>query len=245
MSERNLKKLTIASIFFLFILAIAVALFLIFSKDEEQGNDSRPQPLDIKVVKVGALSTNESKFDFFAQIKNPNSFFGAPKIKYSFRLKPGADESTLLKTGQSFLLPGQTKYIIETSVPVENRGLENISLTIKQTKWEYVSRYQALSLWVADKSYKLLKQGPHFAQISGTLINDSFFDFERVFIKGIFVGVNDEVVGVTQTVVDDIKSGKERDFKMFVDHKIPFIKEVKVEPDTNIFLNSDFLESYD
>lgn len=245
MSKRNLKKLTIASIFFLFILAPAVALFLFFSKGANQENGFHPQPLKIEILKTGALPTNEGKFDFFAQIKNPNSFFGAPKIDYSFRVQTGVNQSTLLKQGQSFILPGQTKYIIETSVPVKSKDLEHITFTIEETKWKYVSRYQAPSLWVADENYKLLKQGPHYAQISGTLINDSFLDFERVFIRGIFVGTNHKVIGVTQTMVDDIKSGTKREFKMFVGYKLPPIKEVKVEPDTNIFLNSDFLESYD
>ena len=66
------------------------------------------QPLQVSEEKLFRIDSGN--YDFVAKIFNPNSSYGAPQISYSVAFDSGT------KTGSTYILPGQTKYIVLTSV---------------------------------------------------------------------------------------------------------------------------------
>lgn len=192
------------------------------------------QPLRISEEKLFRIA--QGNYDFVAKIINPNTSYGASEIKYSVAL---AGVGT--KTGSTYILPGQTKYVVLTSVRAD-REVSAAGLKINSVRWEklnmpsgevnLVNRRGNFADSIADSSYE------------GVVFNDSNYDFDSVEAAVILFDTSNSVVGVNRTEIRTLLAKTERSFKVVWPFGQPSVARADVQVSTNLFENSNFIKSY-
>ena len=77
------------------------------------GKACEPAIMPISIISSQFLEIGQGDYDFVAQVSNPNVSYGASRIEYSL----GSN------SGFFYILPGQTKYIIDTPVKLNQEVL--------------------------------------------------------------------------------------------------------------------------
>ncbi|MDD2730900.1 MAG: FxLYD domain-containing protein [Candidatus Portnoybacteria bacterium] len=204
---------------------------------------------DVKISWVRFFSLENNRYDLAAEISNPNSNFGLGKLNYNFQLK-GEDGQTISKSGSAFILPGQTKYLVEANFDAGQK-IKSISLvlpSIDKNDWqELKSDYdpRTVTLYAKDRQFQYLESGAAIAQATGVIKNESSFDFDRVMVSVVLFDADKQVIGVNKTEASTIPSGSERYFSVLWFEPLPGeVKSLDMLAETNLFADDNFMSQY-
>jgi len=198
------------------------------------GKACEPVIMPIEVLSTQVFTTSEGDFDFVAKLYNPNTFYGASRLEYfvdSFNYH-----------GSTYILPGQTKYVVLTSLKSPTRR-EKTTLVINNVQWEKLDMpNNAVNFVLRRKDYRLTQKG---SELEGVLYNDSNFDFDKIDVVVILFNDTDIIVGVNKTDIRTFVSKSERGFNVAWPFSLPGnVMKQDVEASTNLFENSNFIKSY-
>jgi len=262
MRKRTLKQIIIAAVFF-FILAGIVFLVYFFNQpgptcfdgiknqEEEEIDCGGPcvscelsEIEDIQVLWTKSVPTQNNFFDLVAQIRNPNQNYGVGTVPFIFEVYDTDGNPIAQSSGQTYILPNQTKYIIEPKVKISQSWGE-IKISFGEIKWDKLTDYQAPNLAIQQKEYRLLDyREPGFSQARGVLVNKSSFDFNKVSINVLLFDSSGQLVGLNITEMNTLLSGQERDFIVTWFNKIDNqVVLVEMEAETNVFDPDNYLSS--
>ncbi len=196
------------------------------------GKACEPAIMPLNIISSKFLKTPQGDYDFVAQISNPNVSYGASGIEYNLGSV----------SGSSYILPGQTKWLVLTALRIPN-GVEGIQLAIKNAQWEKLDiPNNTVNFILRRKDYRPAQKG---TQLDAVLYNDSNFDFDKVNVAVILFDDADNIVGVNNTDIRTFVSKSERGFNV----AWPFVlsgnvARQDVETTTNLFENSNFIKNY-
>lgn len=253
---RLLKQVIIALIFFS---VIGLAVYFFSAEDT-------PLPTTSPIVSVSPLlilsqkllKVGDRDYDFVAEIKNPNFDFGAADVFYELSLfedasgelsVPNATFSAggpiTIKNGSMSLLPGQSRFEIVSSIRTAAE-VSRAEFKITKVAWERLKEFIPQNLFsIKNQKYSFLPQGQGFSIFSGTLFNNSNFDFDRVDIFVVLHGLDGDILAVNKTDARTMLAKTERFFEV----KWPAsfrgeVSKIEVSVHTDIFKNSNFLKEY-
>lgn len=229
MTKRDLKKVTVASIFFTIFIFIPAFVVFIFT-DFSPVRINPPEPKGIKVKSVKKIKLSESKVGLAAEVRNPNPDFGLRTFDYNFVVKGGAEELILSK-GTSFILPSQTKHLIKLEVPVSEVPKGQLGLKLEELDWQRSTDVRTDSLWVAGGTYTTEASS---TKITGTLINESPLLIEEVQVRALIFAKDGSLLGMTRTQFGDVRSGEKRDIKTYIGNPISQEGTLIFEADANL-----------
>ncbi len=260
MSRRTNKRIYIGLIFFL-ILAGLVFLVYYFNQPApscsdgiqnqgEKGIDcGGPCPpcelvyiKDIEVLWAEAVASQDNFYDLAARIKNPNPNYGSGQVPYQFEVYDSQGNLTNRLTGSTFVLPNQTKYLLQTKTEVK-QPVGQIKLSFGQIDWRKIEDYQPPELFVQQKEYHLLpSEELGFSQVKGILLNRTNFGFEKIDIDILLFDAGNQLLAVNQTEVRTLAAGQRRDFTVSWFREINGqVNFVEAEAETNVFDSANFL----
>jgi hypothetical protein len=198
-------------------------------------------PRGVELVDSGT----QGQVDVLGQIENPNSSFGSKKFEYQFDFKDASGNVFFSKKGESFILPGEKKYIVENNVPLPQKP-EFLKLKILSSEWvEFNSFYETPPMKIINKQYNEKNSGPVFAEAVGILKNESLFDFNLIKIEIILRDADDKILALNSTEMRTVKSGEEREFKSFWPNKFPgTVAKMEVQSEVNVFDSQTFVDRY-
>jgi hypothetical protein len=201
MENKTRKRIVIIMVYLIIVALISLFFYMILKPKEtcldkiknqnEEGVDcggacSKCQVIKAEDIKIGNKryidSGVEGKYDFWAEISNPNNIFGSQNFKYKVIFKDADGNIAGERNGQSFILPGDKKYIIENNILAKNPvGSE---LSISEVKWnEFNNDYEKPLLDIVNKNYNEINSGTGFSEAKGLLKNESPFDFSVIKVK--------------------------------------------------------------
>lgn len=265
LQDKYQKKRAIIVSFFLF-LFIIIIFFLYFllkpdptcidgkKNQNEQGIDcggvcpekcDKPILIDLEVLEKGFLNSGvENKVDIFGKIKNPNNTFGGGRFKYEFILRDTQGIVVGTKTNESFILPGETKYIVENNILVQNGEVAGIELKVTDTQWvEFNDYYQRPQLKIVNKRYGEIVSGVGFSEAMGLLKNESHFDFALIKLAIILRDANNNVLAINSTEMRTVRVGENRDFKALWFSRFPGeVLNIEVQADADVFNPETFID---
>lgn len=183
------------------------------------------QPLEVLIEKV--IEVRSGDYDFVAQISNPNTQYGASRIEYSI--------PEFNRSGSSYILPGQTKYLVITSLK-SGQPRVNAKLSINSVEWE------KLNMPENEVNFEMVRSGQSLFE--GVLFNNSNYDFDTVEVSVILFDELDSIVGVNKTEIKTFLSKTERGFLVQWSLEQKGISRTHFEISTNLFENSNFIKSY-
>lgn len=203
------------------------------------------QAQDLIIKEATFVSAGPEMYDVMMRISNPNNQLGGSVFSYEFKLKDANENVLAQKSGTSFILPVESKYIIETGLESKTVPVK-IEATITTPKWEEFFGYEKPELNIYNKRYELISSGIGFSEAKGLLRNESSFDFSTIKINVVLRGEDGKPVAFNKTEMNTIKAGEERDFRLL--WPINFPGEVQgipeMEAEANVFDSQNFIKQY-
>jgi len=197
---------------------------------------------EVEVIWAKAIAAQNNFYNLAAQIRNPNQNHGSGEVSYRFELYDDADNIVAQRSGRTFILPNQTKYLTQVKV-VANRSASQVRLLFDETNWQKIEDYQSPQLFIQQKEYRLLdNEEAGFSQARAVLVNKSNFDFDKVDIDILLFDLSHNLLALNSTEMRTLLSGQERDFiAVWFDSIEGQVSFIEMEPETNIFNPDNYL----
>lgn len=264
MDHRRQKKVVFGAIYGVLFLCLAYLVYLPFKPPEtcldgkknqnETGIDCggvcgacivEPVLEDIQVTESAwVLAGKGNEYDVVGKISNPNNDYGASSVTYTFRVFDASGGVLAERSGTSFILPKEEKYLVETGLALSGKP-SRVDVVLKEVAWEKFAGYKERpALDVYNKSFERAS-GTSFGVAKGLVVNNSPFDFTSIGIVVVLRDGNSHVVALQKTDMQTLRSGEQRDFTLLWPD--PFqgdVEKVEVQTDANVYRTDTFIRTY-
>ncbi len=202
------------------------------------------QTQDLIVKEESFVPGGQGKYDAMIRVSNPNNQIAGSSFSYNLKLKDSNGNVLAEKSGESFILPVESKYIIETGL--ETSGIPaQIEASVNNPEWEEFFGYERPELNIYSKSYNLISSGIGYSEAKGLLRNESAFDFDSIKIKVVLRDENGQPVAFNKTEMNTINSGEQRDFRLLWPVNFPGeVQGVEMEAEADVFNSQNFIRKY-
>ncbi|MBI5621999.1 hypothetical protein HY933_04010 [Candidatus Falkowbacteria bacterium] len=196
-----------------------------------------PRAVEISGVQVLPLGNN--RYDFAAEMSNPNTEWAISSLRYVFTFSGQAER----QVKETFVLPGQHKYLIDLGVESLSR-VGDVRLVIEDLTWRRVAAdfaaYQASALDFAISDVKFVSAGELKSQnlpvskTRFTVKNNSPYNYwEGGFYILLYRGPG--LVGINYLVQQYLDSGAAVNMDVSWYQHVSTPDRVEVVPDINLF----------
>jgi hypothetical protein len=197
---------------------------------------------EIEVLLIEAVPGGPGFYDVVAQIKNPNQNYGSGKLPYQFNLFDEQNNLIGKFAGTSFILPNQTKYLIQ--LKLETTALLNkVKLSFGNIEWQKLDGLQPPQLAIQQKEYFVLNEEAIYSRAKAVLANKTNFDFNKIDIDVLLLDASRKIIGLNTTEIRSLLAGQERDFAAVwfspVAGEAAFME---IEAETNVFDPENYLK---
>lgn len=202
--------------------------------------------LSLITGEIGVVESSVTgEYDFFGTVTNPNNNYGSEYFIYHIKFR---DENGALlgeRQGNSFILPGDKKYIVENNVKIDKLPAK-IEFNVSDSRWiEVADLYEKPDLKVVNKTYNEISSGSGFFEARGLLKNESPFDFALINIKIILKNASGKVIALNSTDMRTVNSGENRDFRVFWPGRFSGeVANMEAQVEVNVFNSDSFAKKY-
>jgi hypothetical protein len=202
------------------------------------------QTQDLIIKEKAFVPGGQGKYDVMVRVSNPNNQIAGSSFSYDIKLKDASGIVLAEKSGKSFILPVESKYIIETGL--ETNGIPaQTEVSIDIPEWEEFFGYERPELNIYNKRYELISSGIGYSKAFGLLRNESPFDFNTVKIKVVLRDAGGQPIAFNKTEMNTINSGEQRDFSMIWPTSFPGeVQGVEMEAEADVFNTQNFIKKY-
>jgi hypothetical protein len=251
------KQLTIIFVFLVILLAIGLAIYLIwrhyhpqptcFDGIQNQGETGIdcggpcgvcPHPMGLEIISQDFIPTTSNNFDLVAKVKNPNSNWGVESVTYKFNFYNTNNQLIGSKTGTAYILPQETKYIVEQRVYLAE-PLVRIAFELEKTDWQRLKNFSELQIRVKDKNHQIIEEK---YRLYGVLENKSNYNLDKVEAVGLLFDDNGKIIAVGKTDVRTFLIGESRSIEINWPYEGNDISSSEIKVYTNIFLDETFIK---
>lgn len=184
-------------------------------------------------------------YDGLIKLSNPNNSVGSPSFSYKAVLRDGNGNVIDEKSGDSFILPAETKYLTLTGFAVAKEvNPAELDFEIMQISWEEFTKYQKPQLGIYSKRFNLLSDIVG-GEAYGVLRNESGFDFNLIKVNIVLRDGENKLVALNSTQLNTVRSGEERDFKLIWPYQLPGeVKNIEIEAEADTYNSQNFIKTY-
>ena len=202
-----------------------------------------------------AVFLKDGFYDLAAKVSNTNPNYGLSKFNYTFKLFDAQNNLIVQKQGSNFILPNQSKYIIEANVASDKKPVkaEMAIDNSAKTDWQRLAdNFETPHIYIHDKQFKYLDNQPGqatpqagTAQASGIIKNNSNFDFDKIAVAVILFDDSKNIIGMNRTEVYTVPAGQDRYFSaLWFSPLAGEVSSVDMIADTNLFSDSNFMKRF-
>ncbi|OGN11645.1 MAG: hypothetical protein A3C71_00855 [Candidatus Yanofskybacteria bacterium RIFCSPHIGHO2_02_FULL_43_15c] len=183
-------------------------------------------------------------YDALFKVSNPNTQFGSAWINYELTVFDDQNQVLLQKPGRFYILPGQTKYIYESSLQTKQPA-GRVELKTSPANWEKLTGVfsEDVKFVAKSKDYLVNDRPGVYSRVNGTLFNASDFDVDRVEVVAVLFKEG-QPMGAGRTTLTTFPAKSDRFFEITWINPIETPDRVEIEANTNVFQNSNFLRKY-
>jgi len=185
----------------------------------------------IKILNKEFIQTVADSYDLVARIKNPNIYLGGEILNYKFSLYDNNNQLIGVRTGKTYILPQEVKYIIETRVG-SDKTVSEIDFEITNIVWKKINEINDLEIRIKNKEYQKFETS---SKLVGTIENKTSYNFNTIEIAGVLFDENDKIIAVSKTSMNTVLMNESRGFEMVWPYAVSEIKSFDVRAYTNIF----------
>lgn len=200
---------------------------------------------DLEQREVSFVPGGSGRYDVLGKIHNPNDEAGASSFRYVFELKDASGQVVASRSGESFILPQQTKSLVEVNLETAGTPV-SASLRLSGIGWEKFSGYQEPpAVNVYQRRYGEISSGAGFSEAYGLVSNESSYDFRSISVKVILRDGSGKLLALNTTEMRTIRSQEERDFRLIWPNSFPgTVEKVEMEVDADVYHSDNFMQQY-
>ena len=202
-----------------------------------------PADFAIKMTEIKLLQPveGETTYDVMARIVNENSDWGVSKLSYTFVLKDRFDQVVAEQKRSSYILPSQSKHLIEVGIEAE-KAAQTVELKIKMEQIQKLKKFSSPNIKIVDKNYQIVDQK---SRVWGELHNDSPYDFSEVEVSVVLYDEAGEIVGLNFTNINAFTADSKRSFIAGWNEQISdTVAQIYIEPQLNVYGSGIFMNNY-
>lgn len=264
MEQRSIKQLIVAVVYGILVIALVWGGYFLFRTEatctdgirnqDEQGIDCggvcslqcarTVRTDDLEIRESALLFAGPDRFDALLAIHNPNDEAGASSFRYKMEFRDATGATVVAREGESFILPQETKYLLEINVTAPKAT--SVVISFSDYRWQRFSGYQEKpTITVSRKSYDPIFSGVGFGKAFGVVKNESRFDFRSIVVKVILRDAGGKPVAVNTTEMRTMASGEVRDFTLIWPTAFPgTVDHVETEVEADVFHSENFMKQY-
>src|SRR6185369_14438554 len=264
--SRTAKRAIIAAIFLSIVFLLFTGVYFAFIKSPESCFDAKKNQdeqgvdcggvctmackeivtgEDFQIKELSYVPGGNNQYDVLAKLYNPNDQAGASSFRYEFELKDDTGNVIVSRSGQSYILPQETKDIIELNLETPARPAV-LSIQITNIEWEKLAGFREKpSLNIYQKRYNQIVSGVGFGEAYGVVSNESPYDFRSLTVKVILRDAAGQLLALNTTEMRSVSSGEERDFRLI--WPAPFegiVEKVDMVVDADVYHSDNFMKQY-
>lgn len=201
------------------------------------------KPKDLSVSETRIMRGNKGSVDFITEIVNPNIQWTVDSLEYYYL---NGEEKTEIET--SYVLPGQTKYLMHFNYPATSTSL-SVRLVLEKINWKKVVDFAAMQEKAIDFEIKnatissVVKptgtSSDSVTNISFDVFNKSAYNFwEPRFV--VLLERGDQLVAIAETHLSSLGSNEKKTESLNLFQALPASTKVTVIPDINILDSNVF-----
>ncbi len=153
------------------------------------------------------FTTRQGVVDAAALLENSNQFLKTQKFIYAFKLYDENNVLIAVKESSTFILPGEKFLIFEPNILAENRTPKRVLLEMRSVNWE---AGEARPLKIDILKRDILLQDQSSPRLEVKIKNQENQIYKNIEIAAALFGQNEEVLGVSKTLLDRLDIGEEK-----------------------------------
>jgi hypothetical protein len=244
--KRRIKQILYGSLFFaVFLFFIFLVYLLSFSpkpschngiQDKgEEGIDCGGPCVPCEVFKLQPLKKSEIKiltypdntFDLLASIENPNENYGVKKFFYRFLIY-GENEVNQV-SGESFILPLEKKYILETNLKMPDFQIKKIDFEINfpRENWSKIDKNKV--------NINLLNYNIFQDKLEAEIVNSDDVPYTNIELDFLLLDENNEIIGTLKTNLENLDPNESKDIVLTLPPLEKTPNKILFFPEVNLF----------
>lgn len=192
---------------------------------------------------------NNAKYDFLAQVNNPNDNFYA-SIDYCF-----VEGEKELACGNTFIFPSEKKYLMSLGLSLEHSPV-NPKLNLKKVSWQRLNLHlypdwkafsaEHLNFKVSNVEFKTaeasgISEKLKLDVLEFTITNNTAYSYWEVPLNIVLLS-SKYPVGANRYIVKEFKSGETRKIKMTWADSLSRLDEALVAPEIQIMDDNVYMK---
>ncbi|MBU4512869.1 hypothetical protein KKD19_06585 [Patescibacteria group bacterium] len=202
------------------------------------------QPKPLIILETAALPGVSGKYDFVAQVQNPNPKWLARRVSYRF-VWPGG---TFEDDEEDFILPGEETYLLALNKEVSGQVLSP-KIEFVNISWQRVKKL----IEISDKDFIIsdvefisgwdittLNGAKAPSRVKFKVRNNTFYNFWEAGFKVVLIRYQD-VVGLHYGAAPQFKSGETISPEVIWLDEVPTPTEIKIEPAIDYLTSENYM----
>lgn len=202
---------------------------------------SNDQARELQIKEVNFVDAGDGTYDVEARISNPNYLLGLNSFTYEFVLKNETGDVIASRKAKSYILPADSKYLIEIGLRPEGNGKpKTVEIKMESDIWQELADVSNPQLEINNQRYEKDDRGFGGA-VGGMIKNNSPYDLDFVNVAVIARDQYGKIVGLNVTTKDDVRAKEQRSF--MVSWPAGFkaqVSKVEVEAQSNVYNLTEF-----
>lgn len=162
---------------------------------------------DLTILWTRFFPVREGVVDVAAMLENQNQFLKTSKLVYAVKLYDKDNVLIAIKENSTFAHPAEKFLIFESSISVQNRIPHRAILELRSVLWESAEP-QPLKIDVISQNLELISTP---SRIEVRVKNRSEESYKNIELSAVILGKNEEVLGVSRSILEQIGISEERD----------------------------------
>jgi hypothetical protein len=225
MSIRRAKQLIYGTFYLLIVLVVCAGIYFVLVLPFVPASTpmlctpgmctpTSTAPITASIVSTFVTSLGHNTF--LAQLQNADADFGASLVNYELDFDDASNTVLQSIPGQTFIYPSQNKYIFlpNETIPVT---YDHMALVVTGAEW-LASGTIGTDPGIAPGGFALQNIQTSVASttvsVGGQLVNTGVASYAQVIIMVLFKDSSGNVIGVSQTELDNITAGVTNNFSV-------------------------------
>ncbi|MBI2635683.1 MAG: hypothetical protein HYW79_04080 [Parcubacteria group bacterium] len=212
--RRIFKRIFIAVIYLAIFSGVGTGIYFLVRPTPVPPPPPAPVVDPVEIIWSQVFVSGQDLYSIGAKIRNPNTGFGASFFTYTFYLYDASGNLLSNKPGESFIWPGESKYLIEAGIELLKAPV-SVKLQLGEPTWREVKDFKSIDLTVSNIFYGQGKAGSgKFYEVNATAFNGTSYDLSKVYVSAVLFGRGNLPIAVNSTIFENLKSKERRPFSM-------------------------------
>ena len=240
-TKRIIKQIIIAIIYIVIFLFIVISIWFSLFPPQPKVEEVKPMEiLPLKVLEFKSINVDNNKVDMIAFVENPNVSLGLETFQYRFVLESEQGGEDRFITGNSFIAPGEdNRAIVSINNDIRGYRLKDFQVFPKTEQWQNLKDYTEPNVLIREVTGVASDSIGKPFLLRGVLRNASEYQIREIELIAILTDMNDEIVAINKTMINNVSKESTREFSMLWDNNITYSNET-VLPYTNVLQKNLF-----